>query len=182
MSGDRYLIRHQHDLYFLTCTVVYWIDLFSRKEYKHVITDSLNYCVKEKGLQIYAWVLMTNHLHLLCRATAPHRLSDVLRDFKKFTSKAIIKRMNEINESRREWMLNQFAFEAKRVGRAKNYKIWKDDNHAIWMHDKEVWNTIAYIHDNPVKAEIVNKSREYCYSSAMDYNGEQGLVDVTVLS
>ena len=80
-----------------------------------------------------------------------------------------MKEMDEIYESRREWMKRIFAFEAKRVGRAKYYKIWKDDNHAIWMHDIDIWNKIDYIHNNPVVDGIVDSPGEYIYSNARDY-------------
>ena len=86
MAGDRYFIRDQHQTYFITCTVVEWIDIFTRSHYKHIITDSLNYCIKAKGLKVNGWVLMTNHLHLLVRCEEPHRMSDFLRDFKKVYS------------------------------------------------------------------------------------------------
>ena len=84
MSGDRYFIRDQHQTYFITCTIVEWIDLFSRPCYKNTITDSLNYCIKAKALKVNGWVLMTNHLHILARCKEPHRMSDFLRNFKKF--------------------------------------------------------------------------------------------------
>ena len=87
MSGDRYLITDQQASYFLTFTVVEWTDVFTRPEYKQVIVDSLNYCIDNKGLQCFAWVLMSNHMHIVARAEAPARLSDIIRDFKKHTSK-----------------------------------------------------------------------------------------------
>jgi len=74
-------------IYFLTLTVVDWVDIFTRPVYKHVIVDSLDYCIKNKGLKIYAWCLMTNHLHLIAGVENDENLSDILRDFKKFTSK-----------------------------------------------------------------------------------------------
>ena len=83
MSGDRYRIGDQHAAYFLTFTIVDWVDIFTRKEYKLVITDSLNYCIAEKGLEVFAWVLMSNHLHLIARAKEGFVLSHTIRDFKK---------------------------------------------------------------------------------------------------
>ena len=65
MSGDRYFINDQHSRYFLTPTVIHWIDLFTRKEYRDVLVDSLKYCQATKGLEIYAWVIMSNHIHLV---------------------------------------------------------------------------------------------------------------------
>jgi REP element-mobilizing transposase RayT len=65
MSGDRYFINDQHSRYFLTLTVIHWIDLFTRKEYRDVLVDSLKYCQATKGLEIYAWVIMSDHIHLV---------------------------------------------------------------------------------------------------------------------
>lgn len=91
MSADNYFITDQNAIYFLTFTVIDWIDVFTRKEYKVVIADSLNYCIENKGLEVYAWCLMSNHLHLVCRAKENFKISDIIRDFKKFTSKGILR-------------------------------------------------------------------------------------------
>ena len=118
MSGDRYIIQDQYACYFITMTVVYWIDIFSRKEYRDIIVDSLNYCVENKGLQLNAWVLMTNHLHIIGSMVDESKstMSGFLRDFKKFTSKEVVKAVQKVPESRRKWLLDKFAFEAKRTG------------------------------------------------------------------
>jgi putative transposase len=181
MSGDRYPIVSQHGIYFLTLTVVDWIDLFTRKEYSMIMVDSLNYCIANKNLEVFSYVIMSNHVHIICKVNAPFELSDVLRDMKKFTSKELIKTIEEINESRREWLLDKFGFEARRTGRAKNYKIWKDDNHAIEIGDYiTIEGKMEYIHNNPVSAMIVTKPEDYIFSSAIDYADGKGLVNVTV--
>jgi putative transposase len=177
MSGDRYIITDQQGTYFLTFTIVQWIDVFSRRDYRDIIVDSLNFCIKEKGLRVNAWVVMTNHIHLVARCESPNNLSEVIRDFKKFTSKKIVEQIIKIPESRREWLLDKFAFEAKRTARAKNYKVWKDDNHAVELGGRiDVWNKINYIHENPVRAAWVKEIDEYIYSSAGDYAGKKGMV------
>ena len=124
---------------------------------------------------------MSNHLHLVCKAEPPGELSAFLRDFKKFTSKAIIRKMKNINESCREWLLDKFSFEAQRTGRAKQYKIWKDDNHAIDLSTIDIIDKIQYIHENPVRAGWVDIEEHYMYSSAVDYAGGKGLVDITLV-
>ena len=138
MSGDRYKIHHQNAIYFLTFTVIDWVDVFTRKEHQFIIVDSLNYCVKEKGLTLFAYVIMSNHIHLVAKAEENYRLSDIIRDFKKFTAKQIINNITEINESRREWMLNKFEYAGSRIKRNSTYKFWKDDNHAILLEPNEV--------------------------------------------
>lgn len=184
MSGDKYRIEDQHARYFMTLTVVNWIDVFSRKEYKDIVVDSLSHCIKNKGLDIYAWVIMTNHMHLVAACHKPNRMSGFLRDFKKYTSKKITDAICEIPESRREWLLDKFSFEAKRIGRAKDYKLWKDDNHAIDLDNNgiDMMQKIDYIHENPVRAGIVRNPEDYVYSSAIDYTPMgKGLVEVVVV-
>jgi putative transposase len=166
--------------YYLTLTIVGWIDVFSRPAYRHIIIDSLNYCIANKGLTVYAWCLMSNHLHLVAGAKEEGNLSDILRDFKKFTSKAIITTIKEIPESRRDWMLNLFWYAGKNNKKIKYYKVWQEGNDA-----KEIYSTafldekMNYIHNNPVRAELVANPEEYLCSSARDYSGEKGLVEIT---
>ena len=180
MSGDKYRIADQEQLYFLTFTIVHWIDVFTRKEQKLIITDALNYCIENKGLEVFAWVLMSNHLHLIARATEGYELSHIIRDFKKFTSKRIIEQILASGESRRDWLLDKFSFEAKRTRRAENYKVWRDDNHAICLEKKEwVLQRLNYIHQNPVRQLIVQYPHEYLFSSAKDYNHDLGIVKIT---
>lgn len=83
-------------------------------------------------------------------------LSDIIRDFKKYTSIQIIKAIKAEPESRREWMLKYFATAAAEHSKTKNYKVWQDGNHPIELyHEKFTWRKIQYIHKNPVKAGIV---------------------------
>jgi putative transposase len=179
MSGDRYKIADQNKLYFVTFTIIGWVDIFTRKEYKFIIVDSLNYCIENKGLEVFAWVIMSNHIHLILRAKNNFILSHIIRDFKKHTSKEISSSIINIPESRREWILNKFSFEAIRTGRAKNYKIWSDDNHAICLDTNEwIEQRLEYIHQNPVKQMIVFKPEDYIFSSAIDYSGGKGLVKI----
>lgn len=91
MHGHK--IKNQDALHFITITVVGWVDIFTRMQYKDIIIESLKFCVQNKGLKLYAYVIMTNHLHLIVSADAG--ISDIIRDFKKFTSKEILKLLIE---------------------------------------------------------------------------------------
>ncbi len=165
--------------YYLTLTVVEWIDVFTRPINKHVIVDSLNYCITNKGLEVYSWCLMSNHLHLIASTKQDENLSDILRDFKKFTSKAIINNIKEAPESRRDWMLNLFWYAGKNDKKIKKFKVWQNGNEAKEIHSTAFLDEkINYIHNNPVVAEIVATPEEYLYSSARDYAGEKGLVGI----
>ena len=171
------------EVYFLTDTVVDWIDIFTRPLYKHIILESLTYCQKEKGLILYAWVLMSNHLHVIAGSNSENKVSDIRRDFKKFTSKKIINTLKaDPQESRQEWMLNRFEYAGNNDKKITNYKFWQDGNDAqgIFMNDY-FDQKLNYIHQNPVKAELVNRAEDYRYSSAIDYAGGKGLLDVMVV-
>jgi REP element-mobilizing transposase RayT len=109
---------------FITITVVDWVDLFTRPVYCNILDESLNYCIKEKGLSVHAYVYMTSHIHLIVTAF-DGELQNIIRDFKKFTSKKLIEAIREHPESRREWLLQKFNFEAQKTGRAKNLNYGK---------------------------------------------------------
>jgi REP element-mobilizing transposase RayT len=177
-----YHIYDQNAVYFLTLTVVDWMDVFVRKEYKLEVVDSLNYCVKHKGLELYAWCLMSNHLHLLGRAIEPYKMSDVLRDFKKFVAKNVLASLEkEAIESRRKWLLDRMKFRATQIKRNEHYKFWEDSNHPVWIDSaKFLEQKLDYIHMNPVEALIVEEPEEYIFSSARDYSGNKGLVEVSL--
>jgi REP element-mobilizing transposase RayT len=181
--SDKYKMYDPGAAYFVTLTIVDWIDIFTRPAYKHIIIDSLAYCQQNKDLEIYAWCLMSNHLHMVCRGSKRHPLQDILRDFKKYTSVKIIETLQEIPESRSDWMLDRFAFKAGQVKRNKNYKLWQDGNHAKQIFTNEFLQMkIDYIHNNPVRAELVAFSEDYLYSSARVYAGKVGLIEIVKVS
>jgi putative transposase len=175
-------VSDQNAVYFLTLTIEGWVDVFTRKEYKLEIVDSLNFCVDRKGLEIYSWCLMSNHLHLLCRSKEAFRLSDTIQDFKKFTAKRTLESLEkESIESRSKWMLAFFRGRGEKQMRIKNYKFWKDGLHAVFVESSEFFEQkLHYIHQNPVEALIVEDPEEYLFSSARDYAGKKGLVKVEI--
>jgi REP element-mobilizing transposase RayT len=106
MSNRGYSIKDQQAIHFISFAVVQWVDVFTRKEYADILVGSLKFCQTSKGLNVHAWCIMSNHLHLIVSAKEPNKLSDILRDFKKFTSSQILKAIAENNkESRKNWML-----------------------------------------------------------------------------
>jgi putative transposase len=181
MAG--YTISNQQGLHFLTFTVVGWVDVFTRKSYRDVILDSFRYCQKERGLLIYGYVIMSNHLHLIVR-TEKEDLSNVIRDFKKFTAKTILKLIQDKSkgESRLEWLLNVFAYHGKYNTNNRTYQFWIQNNRPIelvsnsWIRQK-----LQYIHDNPVKAGWVSVPEHYLYSSASNYATGKKLLEVIVM-
>jgi len=167
-------------LYYLTLTVVDWVDVFTRPGYRPIIVDALKYCQQHKGLELYAWCLMSNHLHLIAAAKENHHLSNILRDFKKHTSRTIVEAILKYeNESRRKWMLHRFAFAGAADPKVTNFKFWQDGNEAKEITSNNfLQQKLDYIHQNPVRAEIVAEPEHYLYSSAANYAGEKGLLEV----
>jgi len=102
---------------------------------------------------------MTNHIHLVCSIEEPFRMSDFLRDYKKFTAKAVLDDIQQLPESRRDWMLYRFEFARKFDNRIENYRFWHDKSHPIELTTTEMIDQrINYIHENPVKSGFVAKS------------------------
>ena len=181
MSTGGYKITDQSAMYFVSFAVVGWVDLFTRKDYRDVIVESLKHCQEEKGLLIYGWCIMSNHLHLIISATE-NNVSDVLGDFKKFTSKKLISLiLDHSGESRKEWMIKIFKEAGEKNSRNSNYQFWQQDNQPkIIFTPQFARQKLEYIHNNPVEAGIVEKAEEYIYSSARDYYyGKQcGLIKI----
>ena len=101
--GRKYQIRDQEKIYFVTFTIVHWIDIFIRDYYREIFIESLKFCQKEKGLEVYAYCIMTSHVHLIIGTKGEHKLEDIIRDLKSYTSRHIRKAIAEsMIESRRE--------------------------------------------------------------------------------
>jgi putative transposase len=181
--SHQYRVRNPEEVYFVTFTIVDWVDVFTRPSYKQLIIDSLVYCQQHKGLEVYAYCLMPNHLHLLVSAIHPASLPDIIRDFKKHTNKQIIKLVENEPESRRDWILYRFQYNAKYNNRIKDYKVWQDGYHGITCDSVSILSQkLDYIHNNPVTAGIVAVPEYYQYSSAANYAGEKGMMDVVLLN
>ena len=180
--SEKYKFYNEEGIYFITPTIVSWIDLFTRKAYSELVLDSLKYCQKEKGLIVHAWCIMPSHLHLIISKTGREKLSSIVRDFKKFTSKSIIEEIENINESRKEWLLREFKAAGMPLKRNKNYKVWQDGNHPIELDtNKMLEQRLSYLHNNPVEHSIVLRPEDYVFSSAIDYCGGKGLLDIDMI-
>jgi len=166
----------------LTFTVVDWIDIFTRQIYRDILIESLLYCQSFKGLEINAFVIMSNHLHLVGRATAEPTLSEIVRDFKKHTAKEVFKALQSKGESRRNWIIELLVLHGQENSRNENFQLWKHGNHPIFLERRDMlMQRIQYTHYNPVNAGIVRCPQDYIYSSATDYNGKPGLLPIEVV-
>ncbi len=180
--GSSYQIQDQTQAYFFTFQVVGWADVFSRKIYRDIVLESFDYCRKSKGMILFAYVIMTNHIHAIMQSKDGD-LSGLVRDFKKFTSKKILKEIHEsTQESRKEWLEMVFEYHAKYNKRVNDKQLWTHENHAVELSDNEMIDVkLEYIHQNPVKAGWVENADEYIYSSARNYAGLPGLIEMDMI-
>jgi REP element-mobilizing transposase RayT len=178
--SSKYKFSDQDKLYFISFAVINWIDVFVRKEYKDILIDSFKHCIKNKGLKIYGWCIMTSHVHMII-GSKKDKLEDIVRDMKKHTSlelKAAIKNNNQ--ESRKEWIIWMMERAGKKNGNNKDWQFWQQHNNPIEMKDQEMFDkTLDYIHRNPVVAGFVMKPEDWKYSSARDFCGMKGLVELS---
>lgn len=181
--SSKYKFHNPEGIYFLTYTVVEWIDVFTRSVYKNIVVESLKYAQDNKGLNLHAWVIMSNHVHLIASAHEGYNLSDIMRDHKKYTTKQIISEIKgNPDESRKNWMLWLFVSHGERNPNNKEYQFWQQDNHPVELDTNEMMNQrLDYLHNNPIKAGIVDVAESYIYSSAIDYADGKGLLKVDLL-
>lgn len=152
------------------------MDVFTRLSYKDILVESLRFCQQAKGLDLFAWCIMSNHTHLIAGA-APDKLQDIMRDHKKFTAKAVVKAIEENpQESRQEWLLAHLR--SSNVG----IQLWQHDLHPIWLRRPDIiQQKLRYIHRNPVEEGLVEEPHHYLYSSARgeaDLPGMLGLESI----
>jgi REP element-mobilizing transposase RayT len=177
-----YQIKNQEAAYYLTFQIVFWIDVFTRRIYREIIIDSLKYCQKNKGLEIYAFVIMSNHIHLLVRSQTGE-LNDTVRDIKKYTSKHIIQKIQSGEESRKSWMLNLVSYAANRQNKKGEYQVWTHENHAVEVYSNDfIEQKVNYIHENPVRNGLVENPEDYVYSSARFYADQECVLDIIPVS
>ncbi len=178
-----YKFHNPEGLYFVSFAVVNWLDVFTRHVYKEILLDSLRFSQKEKGMEIISWCIMTNHVHLVFRSINGIKPGLLLGDFKRFTSRSIVKDIKENSrESKREFLLEEFSKAASKTSNVKHYQFWQHDNKPIELwSNKVIQEKINYIHNNPVEEGLVFRAEDYKYSSAVDYSGEQGLLENIVV-
>lgn len=155
-------------LYFVTLTIVGWINLFDRETYKQILIKNLLHCQEKEGLEIYAYVIMSNHIHLIAKRKDGNDLKELLGRFKSYTSKKLLEEIKENpQESRKEWLLYLFNYFANKNNQYDEYHLWQYTNHPTELFSNDVINQkVNYIHDNPLRAGIVNDITAYKYSSA----------------
>ena len=190
-----YKFHNPEGTYFISFAVVEWIVPIvigiTRNKYKNILIDSLHYCQKEKGMEIFAWCIMTNHIHLIFRSVKGQKPQLLIGDFKRFTSKSIVQAIiDNPKESRKEWLIAQFLKTGTKSSNVKKYQFWRHDNKPIELwSNKVIAEKINYlpiwqvgIHNNPVEEGLVYKPEDYVYSSARDYSGEKGILNDVIVA
>ena len=181
--SNKYKFLDQDHLHFVTCTSVFWIDLFIRDEYRNILTESLKYCQQNKGLAIYGYCVMPSHMHLIIgRRDTSVKLEHVIRDFKRHTSTQIHKLLlnqNQVLESRKKWMLWMMQLAGKRNSNNNDFQFWQQDNHPIEIYTSNVFHQkLDYIHDNPFTSGFVSLPEHWLYSSARNYANMHSALEI----
>lgn len=172
-----YKISEKEGAYFLTFQIVGWVDIFTRKVYRDIVIDSFKFCQTNKALNLFAYVIMSNHVHLIAQS-GNGDLSGFIRDFKSFTGKQFKIEIDQLTESRRDWMKMVFEFHAK-FKKKQDFQFWTHENHAEPIYSQKfIVQKINYIHNNPVKSGLVTRPEDYLYSSARNYADMDALIDV----
>lgn len=184
MQSEQNTFPEKQACYFLTFNTVDWVDIFIRPVYKQIIVHSLNHFITQKGISIHSWCLMTNHLHLVIQLKENCGIAEVEKEYKTFTTNKILQAIDTEPDIRKKWMLERFENYGNVLGFLKKYHVWQTCSTPVYLdiNKKESVLEIAeFIHTNPVRDRIVDTPCDYLYSSARDYSGMQGLVNVVKL-
>jgi REP element-mobilizing transposase RayT len=175
LGRSRYRIIQNEEPYFLTCTIVNWIPLFADPPIVKIVLDSLDYLQKSGRVQVYAYVIMENHLHLVASAK---NLSKELGDFKSFTARKIIDYLQETHSEQilRELKLHKVPHKVDRT-----YQVWQEGSHPEIIQSVEMLRQkIEYIHLNPVRRGYVDDPSDWRCSSARNYAGKDSVLDICI--
>jgi REP element-mobilizing transposase RayT len=174
---SRYKIHEPDGIYFMTNTIVEWIPAFVTRDAFDIVTRSLAHCRQHKGLRLYAYVILENHMHMIAQAP---KLSDVMQAFKSFTAREIL-RMAEATG--RDWLLNRLAYYKRLHKVESDYQVWQEGFHPKEIvGDAMMEQKINYIHENPVRRGYVDAAEYWRYSSARNYIlGDQSVLEIDPL-
>ena len=158
---------------FFTASIYKWHPLLSTDKYKEIIVQSLQFLVHNKRIELNAFVIMSNHIHLIWQPLAGHTLTSVQHSFMKFTAQRIKFVLAIENPS----LLARC--QVHKIDR--EYQIWKREPLSIELSSEKVFfQKLEYIHYNPVKGGICSFPGEYRFSSAKFY--ETGVDDFNMLT
>jgi REP element-mobilizing transposase RayT len=155
----------------------HWIDVFIRSEYREILLKSWRYCQKEKGLEIYGWVIMTSHAHMIIGIN-DRALDKIVGDMKSYTSRYLRKAIeSHPSESRREWILCMMSEAGKVNSNNNDWQLWQQHNKPLEILNNDMFfQKLHYVHRNPVASGFVEHEEDWLYSSARDFYGKKGLI------
>ena len=173
MTRTRYRIYENEHPYFLTCTIVGWVAVFTRPEAVQIIFDSWEFLRREKGFRLFGYVVLENHLHLI--ASAPN-LANAIKSFKMFTARQII---DLLDRHQAKVLLKQLRALKLRHKTESEYQVWEEGSKPKQIGSDEMMRQkLEYMHNNPVKRGYVDEPVHWRYSSARNYAAMPGLVEV----
>ena len=176
MGRSRYKIYEPTHPHFITLTVLHWIPLFTRVESVDILLDSFKYLQKSDNLVIYSYVILENHLHLV---VSSDDLSKSIKKFKSYTAKKLIQLLQKQNV---KTILDQLTFYKKAHKKDTTYQVWQEGMQPKLIQDENTMiQKINYIHNNPVKRGYIDEPKHWRYSSARDYEGMSGLIEIEKL-
>lgn len=182
MMSRKYKFHNKEGLYFVSFATVYWIDVFVRDVYFDILCGALNYYVKHKSMEVFCWCIMPSHVHLIFRDRA-NQPDQLLGQLKSYTSRMLQKEIAvNPSESRKEWLAWMMKRAGAKESNVRNGMFWQHHNKPIELWSRVVMEQkLDYIHNNPVAAGFVTQPEHWKYSSAVDYAGGKGLVEVSML-
>ncbi|WP_394748225.1 REP-associated tyrosine transposase [Spongiimicrobium salis] len=175
----KYKFHDPEGVYFISFATVYWLDIFIRQVYFNILEESVIHCRQNKGMEIFAYCFMPSHLHFIFRSTNKDP-SGLIRDFKGYTSRKLLKTIAENpQESRKEWLLWMFERAGKNKSNVMKYQFWQQHNKPIELWSpKVIQQKIDYIHNNPVISGFVTNPIDYKYSSAKNFAEEHSVLEI----
>lgn len=174
MSRSSYKVFETEYPYLVTCSIVNWLPLFSIPATVQIILDSLEFHQQQRGLTLYAYVVMENHLHLVCQSD---QLPQNMRTFKSYTARQIIDLLKKNGNS---FYLNKLKQQKLGHHRDSEFQLWQEGYHPKQIiGDDMLIQKIEYVHNNPIKRGYVDNPEDWRYSSAADYYGQKGVIPIT---
>jgi REP element-mobilizing transposase RayT len=173
MTRTRYRVYDNEAPYFMTCTILGWLPVFTRPDAVQIVFDSWDFLAKQKGFKLYGYVVLENHLHLV--ASAPD-LTNAMKSFKMFTARQII---DLLERSGPGVLLHQLKILKLAHKTESEYQVWEEGSKPKEISgDNMMDQKLDYMHQNPVKRGYVDEPVHWRYSSARNYEGMKGLIDV----
>jgi putative transposase len=173
MSRTRYKIHDSSYPHFFTCTIVEWLPVFTRQESVQILLDSWSFLQREGRLKLFAYVVLENHTHFIASS---QDLEKEIGDFKSYTARRLIDLLQSANA---KTILQQLAFRKAKHKRDRDYQFWQEGSHPQQITSEEMMRQkIEYSHYNPVKRRYVDDPAHWRYSSARNYAGLPGLIEV----